>query len=189
MGNACRRAIARVSVCERLSSSTNSATSSVISANNALRCSIVILRSAITAPSRILMLTSWSLQSTPAELSIASLLIRPPLSANSMRPRWVRPRLPPSPTIRHRRLLPLTRNPSLARSPTSALDSVDALTYVPTPPFQNTSTGACRIVEISSLGVKAVRSVPNRLRASALSVMVFRVRGKIPPPGDSSDTS
>ena len=44
------------------------------------------------------MLTSWSLQSTPAELSIASVLIFPPARANSMRPRWVSPRLPPSPT-------------------------------------------------------------------------------------------
>ena len=35
------------------------------------------------------MLTSWSEQSTPAELSIASVLIRPPRSANSMRPRCV----------------------------------------------------------------------------------------------------
>ena len=32
------------------------------------------------------MLTSWSEQSTPAELSIASVLIRPPASAYSMRP-------------------------------------------------------------------------------------------------------
>ena len=48
------------------------------------------------------MLTSWSEQSTPAELSIASVLMRPPASANSTRPRWVNPRLPPSPTTRQR---------------------------------------------------------------------------------------
>ena len=35
------------------------------------------------------MLTSWSEQSTPAELSIASVLMRPPASAYSMRPRCV----------------------------------------------------------------------------------------------------
>ncbi|SKV10607.1 Uncharacterised protein [Mycobacteroides abscessus subsp. abscessus] len=46
---------------------------------------------------RILMLTSWSEQSTPAELSSASVLTRPPFNSNSMRPRDVRPRLPPSP--------------------------------------------------------------------------------------------
>ena len=34
---------------------------------------------ATTSPSRILMLTSWSEVSTPAELSIASVLMRPPL--------------------------------------------------------------------------------------------------------------
>ena len=44
------------------------------------------------------MLTSWSEQLTPATLSIASVLIRPPASAYSIRPRWVKPRLPPSPT-------------------------------------------------------------------------------------------
>ena len=51
------------------------------------------------------MLTSWSEQSTPAELSMKSVLIRPPLSANATRPFWVQPRLPPSPTTRQRRLL------------------------------------------------------------------------------------
>ena len=45
------------------------------------------------------MLTSWSEVSTPAELSMASVFdpARRP-SANSIRPSWVRPRLPPSPT-------------------------------------------------------------------------------------------
>ena len=52
--------------------------------------------------SRILMFTSWSEVSTPAELSMASVLIRPPPRAYSIRPSWVRPRLPPSPTTRQR---------------------------------------------------------------------------------------
>ncbi len=43
------------------------------------------------------MFTSWSEQSTPAELSSASVLIRPPARSNSIRPRSVTPRLPPSP--------------------------------------------------------------------------------------------
>ena len=43
------------------------------------------------------MFTSWSEQSTPAELSIASVLIRPPARSNSTRPNEVTPRLPPSP--------------------------------------------------------------------------------------------
>ena len=51
------------------------------------------------------MLTSWSEVSTPAELSIASVFTRPPVSAYSIRPRWVSPRLPPSPTTRHAQLL------------------------------------------------------------------------------------
>lgn len=59
--------------------------------------------SALTVPAltsesiRILMLTSWSEQSTPAELSSASVLIRPPDRSNSTRPNAVTPRLPPSP--------------------------------------------------------------------------------------------
>ena len=51
------------------------------------------------------MLTSWSEVSTPAELSIASVLIRPPFSAYSMRPRCVTPRLAPSPTTLARKLV------------------------------------------------------------------------------------
>ena len=74
------------------------------------------------------MLTSWSEVSTPAELSMKSVLILPPQVAYSMRPSWVRPRLPPSPTQRARTCAPLTRSPSLALSPTSALVSVSALT-------------------------------------------------------------
>ena len=37
---------------------------------------------------------------TPAELSIASVLRRTPARAASMRPRWVAPRLAPSPDVR-----------------------------------------------------------------------------------------
>ena len=46
----------------------------------------------------ILMFTSTSEVFTPAELSMASVLRRTPARAASMRPRWVRPRLAPSPT-------------------------------------------------------------------------------------------
>ena len=74
------------------------------------------------------MLTSWSLQSTPAELSIASVLIFPPLRANSMRPRWVSPRFPPSPTTLTRSSRPSARMASLALSPASAWVSSLALT-------------------------------------------------------------
>ena len=63
-----------------------------------LRCFMVRSPAATAALSRILRLTSWSEVSTPAELSIASVLMRPPLRAYSMRPRWVTPRLAPSPT-------------------------------------------------------------------------------------------
>ena len=74
------------------------------------------------------MLTSWSEQSTPAALSMASVLSSTPFNAASTRPRWVSPRLPPSTTMAQRRSTPSTRIASLARSPTSALFSVEALT-------------------------------------------------------------
>ena len=74
------------------------------------------------------MFTSWSEVSTPAELSMKSVLIRPPDRAYSMRPRWVSPRLPPSPTQRLRRSPPFTRIASLALSPTSASVSSALLT-------------------------------------------------------------
>ena len=74
------------------------------------------------------MLTSWSEQLTPPALSIASVLTRPPPSANSIRPRCVKPRLPPSPTTFARSSDPLTRSASLALSPTSAWVSDFALT-------------------------------------------------------------
>ena len=99
------------------------------------------------------MLTSWSEQSTPAELSIASVLIFPPRRANSMRPRWVSPRLPPSPTTFTRSSDASARTGSLVLSPASACVSSDAFTYVPMPPFQSRSAGARRIAAISSGGL------------------------------------
>ena len=74
------------------------------------------------------MLTSWSEVSTPAELSMKSVLIRPPSAAYSIRPSWVSPRLPPSPTHLARSCRPSTRIASLALSPASAWVSSEALT-------------------------------------------------------------
>ena len=125
-------------------------TSSVMSRNSLSRCSSVSSPSRTASSSRILMFTSWSEVSTPAELSMKSVLTRPPPSANSMRARWVRPRLPPSPTTWQRSSVASARSPSLALSPTSAWVSAVALTYVPMPPFHSRSTGAHRIAWISS---------------------------------------
>jgi hypothetical protein len=137
------------------------------------------------------MLTSWSEQSTPAELSMKSVEIRPPFCAYSIRPRWVRPRLPPSPTTLHRNCLPLTRIASLDLSPTSACDSVDAFTYVPMPPFHSRSTGACRIAFISSFGAIVVTpgAIPRATRAGSDSGIDLAVRGQTPPPSEMSDVS
>ncbi len=79
------------------------------------------------------MFTSWSEVSTPAELSMKSVLIRPPAPSQpcrlySIRPRWVNPRFPPSPTQPARRSAPSTRIASLALSPASAWLSLRALT-------------------------------------------------------------
>ena len=116
------------------------------------------------------MFTSWSEQSTPAELSIASMKIRPPPSANSTRARCVKPRFPPSPTTRQRSSRASTRTASFVLSPTSACRSSSAFTYVPIPPFQSRSTGARSTARISSFGVSDVSSTPSAARASGESV-------------------
>ncbi len=125
------------------------------------------------------MFTSWSEVSTPAELSIASVLSRTPRSAASIRPRWVKPRLPPSPTTRARRSHPSIRIASLALSPTSALDSVDAFTYVPMPPFQSRSTGAASTARISSAGVSWLTpsAIPSAARTCGLTGTDLADRG------------
>ena len=99
------------------------------------------------------MLTSWSEQSTPPELSTKSVLMRPPRSEYSMRPSCEKPRLPPSPTTLQRRSRPSTRTASLVRSPTAEFASHEALTYVPMPPFHSRSTGSFRIARMISAGV------------------------------------
>ena len=74
------------------------------------------------------MLTSWSEVSTPAELSMKSVLTSPPARAYSILAAWVRPRLPPSATTWARSRGASMRTASLARSPASACVSVLALT-------------------------------------------------------------
>ena len=114
--------------CSTLVSRTLPPTSSCRDSMKEARSSLDSSPCATRRSTRILMLTSRSLVSTPAELSIASVLRMTPLSAASIRPSWVKPRLPPSPTILARRSLPLTRSASLALSPTCALVSVEAFT-------------------------------------------------------------
>jgi hypothetical protein len=175
--------------CERLPRSTRSATASVMSTSSWLRCLRVRSPSPTTASRTTLMLTSWSEQLTPPALSMASVLMRPPPSAYSMRPRCVKPRLPPSPTTRQRSSAPSTRTPSLALSPTSALPSVVALTYVPMPPFHRRSTGARSSARMSSLGVSASASMPSAARAGPEMGIDFAVRGHTPPPSEISEAS
>ena len=74
------------------------------------------------------MLTSWSEQSTPPELSMASVLTSPPARAYSTRAACVNPRLPPSATTRHLSSRALIRTVSFDRSPTIACDSLDDFT-------------------------------------------------------------
>ena len=137
------------------------------------------------------MLTSWSEVSTPAELSMKSVLSNTPLRAASMRPFWVRPRLPPSPTILQRRSSPLMRSALLARSPTSALVSDAAFTYVPMPPFHNRSTGALRIALMSSVGDSDSTSapIPSTSRISGVIATALRLRANTPPPLEIFDLS
>src|SRR5207253_40934 len=73
----------------RLWARTRAATSSLTEARSALRASGESRPSSTAARRQILRFTSWSDMSTPAELSTASVLIRPPASAYSMRARLV----------------------------------------------------------------------------------------------------
>jgi hypothetical protein len=134
------------------------------------------------ASSRILLFTSWSEVSTPAELSMASVFTNPPRSANSTRARWVSPRLPPSATTVARRSVASMRTASLVRSPTSAWVSVDAFTYVPIPPFHNRSTGAASTALMSSFGVSVRAVMPSRSRTSSDNGTALAERGHTPPP-------
>ncbi len=96
-----------------------------------------------------------------------------------MRPSCVTPRLPPSPTTLARSSAPQTRIASLALSPTSALDSDWDLTYVPMPPFQNTSTGALTIARMSSAGLidSVSPPMPSAVRTCGLSGIDLADRG------------
>ena len=121
-----------------------------------------------------------------------SVLMRPPRIANSIRPRCVNPRLPPSPTTRERTWLPLMRTLSFVRSPASAFVSFECFTYVPIPPFHRRSTGAFRIARITSFGgisSGASSATPSAARASVDSVMLFALRSYTPPPADRVDVS
>src|SRR6266540_3394105 len=122
------------------------------------------------------MLTSWSDVSTPAELSIASVLMSPPAHAYSMRPSCVRPRLPPSATTLQRSSRPSTRIASFARSPTCACVSFELLTYVPMPPLYSRSTFALRIALRSSCGGSDSASMPSAARACGDSGTDFALR-------------
>ena len=56
------------------------------------------------------------------------------------------------------------------------------------PPFHSRSTGALRIVFIRSAGVilATLSSMPRASRMCALSWIDLALRGKIPPPAESS---
>ena len=80
---------------------------------------------------------------------------------------------------------------SLPLSPTSALDSVDALTYVPMPPFHSRSTGAERIAFIRSAGVILLTpwSRPSAARTCGVIGTDLALRAWIPPPAEISEVS
>ncbi len=134
------------------------------------------------------MFTSWSEQSTPAELSMASVLMRPPASAYSTRARCVNPRLPPSATTRQRSWSASTRTASLVRSPTSASVSVVAFTNVPMPPFHRRSTGRAqdRADQLVGRQRRSSPSMPSTRRAAADRSTDFAARGYTTATGEST---
>ena len=119
----------QASVCSRLSSSTSAATSSVM-LGRAARCAprTSAAPPTISRLSAILMLTSLSEQSTPAELSMKSVLMRPPAQREFDAPRLGDAQIGALADHPGADLPPLTRCASLAGSPTSALFSWRAFT-------------------------------------------------------------
>ena len=136
------------------------------------------------------MLTSLSEQSTPAELSMKSVLIRPPCSANSIRAAWVMPRLAPSPIALTRRSAALTRIASLPGSPTSALAlaarlHVGADAAEPEQVDLGLQDRADQGGRLDLLGLDA----EHRADLGGVSGIDFWLRGKTPPPFEISALS
>ena len=121
------------------------------------------------------MLTSWSEQSTPAELSMASVLMSPPrervLDAAELGEAEVAA-LADDAAAQVGTVHPQTRRWPGRRPRRSSRST--AFTYVPMPPFHNRSTGAFRISDSSATGVTASASVPSAPRTSGLSSMLLR---------------
>ena len=141
-------------------------------ARSASRFSASSTPAAMARCRRILMFTSWSEQSTPAELSMASVLMRPPASAYSTRARWVKPEVaalgrPPGTAARWRRFAPRRWCDRRRRRRSRC----DAFTNVPIPPFQRRSTGARRIARDHLVG----RERPRRRRRARAAP---RARGR-----------
>ena len=120
---------------------------------------------------------------------MASVLIRPPARAYSIRPRCVMPRFAPSPTTRARRSTPSTRNASLARSPTSRCVSSADFTYVPIPPNHRRSTSDVSMARISPFGVVESAFSPNARLIPGVSLTDLAERSKTPPPSEISFSS
>ena len=184
-------AIDRASACSRLSSSTSAATSSVISPSSLTRACSVSRPARLAEASAILMLTSLSEQSTPAELSMKSVLIaRRRRSANSMRPAWVQPRLAPSPITLARTSPPSTRSASLAGSPTCGVVLGRGLHIGADAAEPEQVDRAREDRRDQRVGIGARRpSMPSAARASGLSGISFWLRGKTPPPLEISALS
>ena len=133
------------------------------------------------------MLTSWSEQSTPAELSIASVLIRPPASANS------------TTSLGEAEVAALTDDAA------AQLAGVDAHLVVALVP--HVGVGLRRGLDVGAdAAVPAGRPAPAGQRGSTRrgegilgnvqpgldlrgDRTVFAVRGKTPPPAEISDGS
>jgi hypothetical protein len=103
-----------------------------------------------------------------------------------VRPRWVIARFAPSPITFARSSVALMRTLSLTLSPTSPLDSEDALTYVPMPPNHIRSTSSWRIARTMSGPVTTLPGSPSSARASGGSAISLAARSYTPPPFESS---
>jgi hypothetical protein len=131
------------------------------------------------------MFTSWSEVSTPAELSMKSVLSSTPCKRGLDAAQLGQPRLPPSPTTLQRSSPPLTRRALLARSPTSALSRSAGLHVGADAAVPQQVDRRRRIAFISSFGAhrRRVGLDAERGRAPAGdSGIDLALRGNTPPP-------
>ena len=134
------------------------------------------------------MFTSWSEQSTPAELSMASVLILPPAMRELDPAAWVRPRLPPSPTTLARRSPPLSADAVVGLVADLGVRLVGRLHVGADAAVPEQVDGRPQDRPDAARPARATRpAMSSTCLASGESATRFADRAKTPPPGEITD--